>query len=135
MRIVVALCMLLLVAVAWSAPVHATQTVTTSGEAFSQHWYEIHFDTYRPGDVAVRATWTPDPRRIYVLQVKRLLDPNDVFSYDRFCEVHTGKVGAPPNGDWTCTLAAGAPGHYYAAFGLSGGKVFVTLLTTAETDP
>lgn len=135
MRIVVALCTLLLAAVAWAAPAHATQTVTTSGEASSQHWYAVHFDTYRTGDVAVRATWTPDPRREYVLHLKHLLDPNDVLSYDRLCEVFTGKPGAPPPGDWTCTLANGAPGHYYAAWRPTTGKAMVALTTTAETDP
>lgn len=127
----------LFIVIVFALTVWATEVSTFTGSATGSHPFHVSFTTLRDGDVVARVQWTPKAGNEYTLQLKRLSDPNDTFSYTHICQVYTAQTNPapPPAGDWTCIIPDGPSGFYTVDFFPEQGKVNNVLVTvTAETD-
>lgn len=117
--------------------VWATEIRTYTGSATFNNPLHVSFTTLRDGNVIARVQWVPKQGTQYALQLKRLADPNDTFSYTHLCQVYTGQTAPmpPPPGDWSCTIINGPAGFYSVDFFPTSGKTNNVVITvTAETD-
>lgn len=137
MKKVLIVLVLLVMALAPISPAWAMEINTYTGETSWGHPLSVYFNTYRAGDVTVRIQWTPKSGATYFLTVDHLVDPNDLSSYDQWCDIGHYTPTMPPYGDWTCTIPNGKAGYWnFRFFPESGGKVVpVTYTITAETNP
>lgn len=107
----------------------AGTTTITETASYGQP-LEVSFVTETVGTVTVNVTWQPKPRVQYSLTVWHLTDPNDIYSYDRLCQVYEGSGSGQPVGDYTCSFADGPTGYWLARFMPEGGKTLATMTIT-----
>lgn len=130
MKLMTVFCGLIFVLTVW-----ATEVTTYTGSATQNRPLHVALTTLRDGNVSARAQWVPKPGTEYALQVKRLTNPSDPFSYTHICQVHSNQPNVPPPGDWACTIPNSPAGFHSVDFFPTSGKTNGVVITvTAETD-